>query len=392
MGEKIVTGQFSDTFVPIMDGVSITARNYAFWLNRKYGTSYAVGPFIKGYEDSEEFTVLRYRSVPLPGLDPFRLGIPQMDWEFHKKIESIQFDIVHAHCPFVSGQIALKAAEEQRIPLVATFHSKYKEDFKTKIPTETLVDMAVKKVVRFYNSVDHVWVPAKSTGEVLREYGYQGKIEVWENGTDIPIPTDEEYRELFNRGQEYFNTTEDDIVFLFVGQHRWVKNIELIIEALRTLNDRGRSFKMVFVGSGPDKKAMEKMVYTYNLWDRVFFTGSIINREEIKPIYARANLFLFPSIYDNAPLVMREAAAFKVPTVLVEGSTAAEVIKDKKNGFLIENSPEALADELEILMDDNELVKRVGMKARESIYISWEQVVDKVYLRYQEIIEQFRSK
>ncbi len=57
------------------------------------------------------------------------------------------------------------------IPLVATFHSKYRDDFERVIPNKALVDYLVGKVVKFYESVDEVWVPQASVGETLREYG-----------------------------------------------------------------------------------------------------------------------------------------------------------------------------------------------------------------------------
>jgi 1,2-diacylglycerol 3-alpha-glucosyltransferase len=389
MNSSLVAGQFSDTFVPIMDGVSIAARNYAYWLDKKYGTCYAIGPEVKGYEDHEEFTVLRYKSFPIPGFDPFRIGVPQIDRDFKKQLDKIDFTIVHAHCPFVSGILAAKIAEEKKVPLVATFHSKYREDFKTSLPSESFVEMAVKKVVRYYESADYVWVPAQNTAEILQEYGYRGSIEVMPNGTDMPLPPEDEYKQYRKKGSELFDAPEGEFVFLFVGQHRWVKNIKLIIEALNILNKRGRSFKMVFVGKGPDKKEMEQLVYRYGIWDKVFFTGIIIDREEIKPVYARANLFLFPSLYDNAPLVMREAAAFNVPSVVVRGTTAAETVTDGENGFLIENDAEEFVDMLEALMDEPDRIEQAGLGAQQSIYLSWEDVIDTVYTRYCEILEEW---
>jgi glycosyltransferase involved in cell wall biosynthesis len=392
MSEKqLISAQFNDTYPPIMDGVSITVQNYAYWLNKKYGTCYVIGPEVRGYEDNQEFPILRYWSVPFPGLDPFRIGIPQIDLDFRKSLQTLDFDIIHAHCPFVSGQLGLKEARDQDIPIVATFHSKYKEDFKAKLSSEALVEAAVKRIVRFYESVDYVWVPAASTGAVLKEYGYGGEVEVWRNGTDMEIPSPDTYKLYYERGEQLLETSSEDFVFLFVGQHRWVKNISLIIESLKLLHDRGRRFKMVFVGKGPDKKEIEKLVYNYGLWDSVYFTGLIMEREEMKPLYARANVLFFPSLYDNAPLVMREAAAFRVPTILVEGTTAAENVRHGENGFLTANDAHSCAGLLNELMDNPHLIEQAGAGARDTIYISWEEVIDAVFKRYLEIIEEYRA-
>ena len=48
----------------------------------------------------------------------------------------------------------------------------------------------------------------------------------------------------------------------------------------------------------------------------------------------RAIAFTFPSLYDNAPMVVREAAVMGTPAVLVAGSDAAEIIHDGANGFV----------------------------------------------------------
>ena len=63
---KITTCQFNDSYFPIMDGVGMTAHNYAFWLNEKYGKTILVAPKVKGYEDDAAYKVYRFQSVLLP--------------------------------------------------------------------------------------------------------------------------------------------------------------------------------------------------------------------------------------------------------------------------------------------------------------------------------------
>ena len=48
---QITTCQFNDSYFPIMDGVGMTAHNYAFWLNEKYGKSMLIAPKVKDYKD-----------------------------------------------------------------------------------------------------------------------------------------------------------------------------------------------------------------------------------------------------------------------------------------------------------------------------------------------------
>lgn len=114
--------------------------------------------------------------------------------------------------------------------------------------------------------------------------------------------------------------------------------------------------------------------------------GSVKDREVMKSLYACADLLVFPSLYDNQPLVVKEAAAFSVPSVLIDGSSAAEGIIHGYNGFLTSDNPESLADTLSGLLDKPNLVRYVGSKAQETLYVHWEEIADELYSIYFDLI------
>ena len=113
----------------------------------------------------------------------------------------------------------------------------------------------------------------------------------------------------------------------------------------------------------------------------------ITDREKLKQYYAAADLFLFPSIYDNAPLVIREAGAMHTPSILVRGSSSAENIKDNFNGFLIENSIESFVAKLRELLNSPEKIRLVGLNASQSIARSWESIIEDVLDRYKNLMQ-----
>ena len=388
---KITTGQFNDSYFPIMDGVGLTAHNYALWLNEKYGESLVVTPGVKDYADHVPYQVFRFKSMLLPGLKPYRVGLPIFDVEFNKRIRKINFDLIHIHCPFVSGQVAIKLAKKSDIPLVATFHTKYRDDFIRIINNNRLVDLLVNFTLRFYNSADLVLVPNQSTGQTLREYGFKGSYEIMPNGTDMVVPDKWEMTDYRNKGREIIKTGATDFVMLFVGQHKWEKNIRLIIEALKIIKDSGQVFKMVFVGEGYAQSEMKNLIKKYILEEEVIFMEVITDRSKLKYIFAASDLLVFPSIYDNSPLVIQEAAAFDIPSVLVKNSSSAEGITDGVNGFLIENNAAFLSKKIIMLMDQRQAIRIAGEGARRSIYHHWESIVDEVYLRYIEVIKTHKS-
>ncbi len=186
-------------------------------------------------------------------------------------------------------------------------------------------------------------------------------------------------------------TGADEFVMLFVGQQRWEKNIRLIIDAMKQLKQAGELFKMIFVGEGYAADELKELVKKYKLQEYVKFLGVITDRKLLERVYAAADLFIFPSIYDNSPLVIQEAAAFGIPSVLVKNSSSAEKIIDNRNGFLIENESEDLSKMITNLMSHRDTIKNAGKEALKTIYQPWESIVNEVNLRYKEIIKDHRS-
>lgn len=387
---SFVTGEFNDSFPPIMDGVANVVKNYAYWLNKKYGSSYVITPAFPSYQDSEEFTVLRYYSVPLPTRYPYRYGIAGLDYKFLQQVRKIPFDIVHAHSPFSAGSIALDIAHRRNIPIVATFHSKFYDDFKLALKFDFLARLAMKKVIRFFYTVDYVWTVNEATKETLQNYGYKGPVKVVYNGTDFTFPgnPDKELAMVNERLQLF----PDELVFLFVGQHIWQKNVYMMIESLHLLKKKGAKFKMIFVGTGYAAGQMKTLVKKLELQKYAYFMGVILDRDFLRALFIRADLFLFPSICDNAPIVVREAAACRCPSLLIEKTNAAEGVIDNYNVFLAPNDANLYADRLFKLIKDREKTRQVGLAAQKTISKNWEELVDDIHKYYSEIIDLYQVK
>ena len=375
-------GLFNESFPPVMDGVAVCVENYAHWIQEKVGGVSVVTPRkLNANYGQYPYEVLDYASVPVPFRHPYVTGIAQIDPLLRAKLYRRRFKIVHAHSPFSAGLMALQVAKSQRIPLVATFHSKFKDDFREVIPSDMVVDQAIKIVMEFFDRADEVWVPQASVEEVIREYGFKGHVEVVDNGSDLVADYPDTY---FEDARKALGIASEEFVFLFVGQHIWQKNVRLVIDALEKIKDL--PFRMFFVGTGYAAGEMKDLVAEKGLSDKVIFTGMLTEREKVTRYYAAADLFLFPSLYDNAPLVVREAAALHTPAVMVEGSTAAEILRDGENGYLVPNELDAFAARLRQLYRDREQVRRVGLTASRTIVRSWEDVVGEVLDRYDALI------
>lgn len=385
-------GIFNDNFPPILDGVGLTAQNYAYWLHEKgYDvrviTPYA--PFAEKVINAAPYKINRYMSVPIPFRHPYRYGLPYLDGPFMRNWRKMDFELVHAHCPFTSGNLAYSAAQEQQIPMVATFHSKYRQDFEHNVKSKTIVDWMVRKIIRFFESADEVWIPLPAVEETLREYGFRGHVEVVENGNDFSTPI-RRIEAMRTEMRDELGMEPNETMLLFVGQHIWEKNIGFILDSLALIKDR--PFHLFMVGTGYAVREIRHRIRQLGLRDNVTLLGNIHDRERLKRIYAAADLFMFPSLYDTCGLVVREAAAMHTPSVMLQDSTAATAINDNVNGFLCKDDKQVYADQIAYLMQHPEIIRRVGQQASKTISRSWENVIEEVILRYRDIQSAYKLK
>lgn len=370
--------QFSDSFLPVMDGVGNVTYKYAKCFAEKGHESYVVAPQTDtGYRGDMPFEIIDYVGLPLAGLKSYKVGAPGLDMHCQNRLKMITADIVHVHSPFIAGQAGITYAQKRNIPIVGMFHSKYYDDFLQVTGIELLADIGVKYVVDFYEKCDEVWAVSESSAQTLRSYGFKGSIGVMPNGTDIPhLANAVDVDSMYGLSGEK--------VLLFVGQINWKKNLRCTLEAAAKLR---HPYKLILAGQGPHEKEVSKLASELGISDNVIFTGHISDTDILNSLYKRADVFLFPSLYDTSGLVVREAAAMGTPSVVVRGSSAAECIKDGENGFLCENDPDSLAQVVtDILGRDDHSLAVIGENAMSQIPIPWSVITDRVIDRYTHLI------
>lgn len=394
--EKLIIGEFNDSFMPVMDGVSNVCKNYTIEMNNLGHKAWAIVPGYKGSENYDrehgiDYAIRGKEHYPLKALKPY--GITTFPHETRKVIDSIPFSIVHAHCPTFSGSYAIKISKKRDIPIVTTFHTFFKDDLKELLPG-FLAEKIIKNRMKFYYDCDEVWTPSLGAKtKIENEYYYSGPIRVVENGCDmVPPSSDVDFINRRKEGLALSGTDENTPLFIYVGQHKDEKNIPLILHTMKALKERGNRFRMVFIGEGHKKSDYEKYVEANGLSDCMIFLGRISDRDMIASLYCSAYLFLFPSLYDTSCLVMREAAAFSLPLVYIDTACTSEGIEDGENGFLVKNDTEDFVSRLEYLIKHPEVRNHAGEGARRTIYRSWKDVSSEVEELYYEIIEKKKSR
>ena len=376
-------GEFTDTFIPVVDGVGRVVLAYSETLCKLGHQVTTVAPmYDTGFRGGYPFELVDFSCIPLPeAMKQYKLGEAPLDAHYRQRMRMIPLDVVHAHSPFTAGTEALRLAIQRKIPLVGSFHSKYYDDFLKITKSEKLAKLGVKLVLDYYDRCDEVWAVGPATADVLKGYGFKGEIQVMPNGVTIRQADESAVREVERRWG-----LGHDPVFLFVGQMNWKKNILRVLEACALLKKENRRFQMVLAGQGPDLKEIERKIYDLGLDDRTHLAGHITDMRLLDGLYQRAALFTFPSLYDNAPMVVREAAVMGTPSVVVRGSSPADAIRDGQNGYLCEDSAESVAQVMREVLDKPERAAEIGIKARETIPVPWERICERVAERYERLI------
>ena len=376
----MLIGQFCETYPPTLDGVGRVMLSYCQSLNTLGHRALYIAPNNPLYPERVDCETLLYDGIRVPG-EPYRVGIPRLSKSYRSATSHMRFDVVHAHSPFFGGREALRLARRDGAPLVATFHSKFYDDFYKATGSKTLAMMGVRFVVDFFNTCDEVWAVNKKTADVLKEYGYEGTIVTMPNGTNLQTLSQQDRLQSVVR----YPLRQGVPTLIFAGQQNKKKNTESVLRACALLKNRGLDFQLIMIGDGPDAHFLHMLAHDLDIDGHVLFTGFLSHRPTVMALYERADLMVFPSIYDNAPMVVREAAAMGTPALLVEGSCAAEGVTHGVNGYLCQNSVEAIADGIVSALPTAD---EVGLRARDTIPIPWDSLMTQVVARYEALIAQ----
>jgi len=381
----------NDSFPPVIDGVVNVVMNYAKIMTEGELAEVMVGTprYPNADYDQYPYKVVPYQSFDVNAIvSGYRAGNP-FAVKAIKEMAAFTPDLIHSHCPVASTLMARMLRNEVDVPIIFTYHTKFDVDIERAMKAKFLQKESIKTLVDNISACDETWVVSGGAGENLRSLGYEGRYRVMPNGVDFAKGRVDAAGVL--EATKEYDLPEGVPVFLFVGRIIKYKGLPLILDCMKILAEEGMDFRMVFVGNGPDAEELKEKVLEMQLDQKVFFTGAIYDRNILRAWNTRADLFLFPSTYDTNGLVVREAAACGLASVLIKGSCAAEGVTDLRNGYLIEENAKDMARCLKEACVDLGRVRQVGQNAMDEIYLSWESAVRVAVDRYGEVIELHKS-
>lgn len=138
------------------------------------------------------------------------------------------------------------------------------------------------------------------------------------------------------------------------------KNLPVLIKVFSSI--KNKSWKLVLVGDGPERKTLEEVANKYHVKERVIFTGY---QKNVDKYLQESKVFAFSSLSEGYPNALLEAMASPLPVVSYNCNAGpADLIQDGVNGFLVPlHDEELFTEKISLLVKNEELRKRISSEA-----------------------------
>jgi colanic acid/amylovoran biosynthesis glycosyltransferase len=204
---------------------------------------------------------------------------------------------------------------------------------------------------------------ARSQLMFVSDYKHWPRLLVCRLGIDVSLFAPRPYTRT--RADEPFN-------MLCVGRLSSAKGQQLLIEAVGRLRAMGRPVKLDIVGGGANMAMLRDLVGRLGLADTVTLSGPV-NQDRIREHYQRADCFSMASFAEGIPVVLMEAMSMQIPCVTTHITGIPELIAHGQSGLLVPPSDvDALVEQLDRLIADPSLAKRLGEAARQQVQAQYD--------------------
>lgn len=150
----------------------------------------------------------------------------------------------------------------------------------------------------------------------------------------------------------------------FLGRFVREKGLDILLEAFALLRDRGVVFEAVIGGDGEQRSAIERQILALDLQTHVRLVGWV---KDPQAFYRRLDVLAVPSRKESFGLIILEAWRAGVPVIATRTAGPQEIITDGKSGLLVDITPHALAEGLEKILSDSNLLQMLRYNGKEAL-------------------------
>lgn len=175
---------------------------------------------------------------------------------------------------------------------------------------------------------------------------------------------------------------------IFIGRFIPEKNIELIINTVKELKKNKADVSCILIGDGPELPRIRKIVKKYGLDKNIFFKGFITEEDKLYRYLGSGKVFLIPSKREGFGIVAIEANAAGLPVITINHPDSAlpSLIKNGKNGFIVEEDPVIISEKIKQLLEDEKNYRYISQNARISAKnYDWDNIIKRLEYIYAQI-------
>ena len=311
----------TETWPPEVNGVALTVRSLQRGLQRRGHRVSVVRPSQERGQAAGRDELL-VRGGPLPRYPGLRFGLVsacrlQQAWKRDRP------DAIYIATEGPLGWSALRAARRLSIPVASAVHTRfdlYMRDYGLAL----LEPVALRWMRRFHNGADVTLAPPRDLEQFLEGSGFE-RTRRLARAVDTSR-FDPRLRDLAVRAE--WGAEPEEVVAIHVGRIAAEKNLALAVSAFRELQQHRSRARMVWVGDGPQRAALER--------DNPDFIFCGVKRgEELARHFASADMFLFPSLSETFGNVTLESMASSLATVAFDYGAAREHLVDGMHGACV---------------------------------------------------------
>lgn len=154
---------------------------------------------------------------------------------------------------------------------------------------------------------------------------------------------------------------------LFVGELKPEKDVVTLLHAFAPVCRSHSGARLIIVGDGPDRSFLQQKSEELGISDHVEWKGHV-PYQQLGPLYAKAAVFVLPSVHESFGRVLIEAMSYGVPVVSTDTEGGSEIVRDGITGFIVpKRNPEEMARRIVYLLSHPAEAERMGMAAREDV-------------------------
>jgi glycosyltransferase involved in cell wall biosynthesis len=289
--------------------------------------------------------------------------------------KEFDFDLIHAHFSFPDGWAAACLGRRYGVPVLITEQAPWRpwmDDYK-------LVRLQALWAAR--QSRFHIAISRSVRDEIVHFAGESERLRVIPDGVDTSV---------FTLARNGVRRIPNQI--LFVGAVRPVKGADILLRAMRLLQDRGRELKLVLVGDpyyGAYRKEYDRLrvlASELGLQADVEFAGRK-SQEELVRYMQQSAVLVLPSRKESLGMVLAEALACGTPVVATRCGGPEDIVNENVGVLAPPGDAEALASGIAHVIDNHYRYIPEELRAYAVEHFDWEQIAARVMELYAEAVE-----